>query len=124
MKGLLLVAHGSRKREARNEILALTQRVAEALRDAYDVVDCAFLQWAEPLVADQLQAFTDQGVTDIVVMPYLLATGAHVATDIPETIETFKRLHPAATVRLLPHIGLADGMTTLICRTGMSGVTP
>ena len=120
MNALLLLAHGSRRSESRDEVLGLTERVAEALEDAYDTVNCAFLQWAEPLLHDQLQAYLDRGVTDIVIMPYLLAAGAHVLHDIPEAIEAFRLSHPGVRIRLLPHIGLAEGMTALISQHARS----
>ncbi len=114
MRGLLLVAHGSKRTAARDEIEALTLQVKDVLGDAYEAVSFAFLQWAAPSVPDQLKALIVQGATRIVVLPYLLATGSHVASDIPEVLRVCRDAHPDVTITLLPHIGLAAGMPGVI----------
>jgi len=52
LKALLLVAHGSRRRESNEEIAILTQRVRECAGGRFDLVTCAFLELAEPSIPD------------------------------------------------------------------------
>ena len=123
MKALLLVAHGSKRPATRDEIEALTLHVKAELGDAYDAVAFAFLQWAAPSIPDQLGALIANGATRIVVLPYLLATGSHVAADIPEALGACRDQHPEVTITLLPHIGLAAGMTGVIAEHATAGHT-
>lgn len=114
MKAFLLVAHGSRRVESRAEIMALTERLAAALGTAFDIIDCAFLERSAPGILEQLEACGQRGATEIVVLPYLLASGAHVASDIPAVVEAYASGHPDVAVRVLQHIGQAEGMVALV----------
>lgn len=114
MRALVLVAHGSRREATRDEIRALTLRVAQTLGDAYTDVSCAFLELVTPSIPVQLETLVGRGATEIVVLPYLLATGSHVASDIPASVHAFATAHPAVKVTLLPHIGQAAGMADMI----------
>ena len=114
MKGLLLVAHGSRKKESAEEISRLTQKLRNLTHGEFDVVDHAFIQFATPSYEEKMREFVDKGIKDIVVLPYFLATGSHVAKDIPGIISDIREKYPHVTIRMLPHIGSASGMAALL----------
>ena len=116
MKSLLLIAHGSKKADAKDEILSLTGKLRERLQGNYDMVSCAFLERVTPTVPEKIQEFIDNGAVDILIVPYLLATGTHVAADIPNMVTEFKKLYPDITIRILPHIGTSKEMPFLIQR--------
>jgi len=116
MKGFLLIAHGSKKTESKEEIIRLTQTLREMLEGQYDLVSAAFLQQASPSAPEKMQEFIDRGITEILIVPYLLATGQHVARDIPQMVEETRNRHPELAIRITPHIGAATGMPGLILK--------
>ena len=116
MRAVLLIAHGSRKAEATDEIFELTRKLSTILADHYDEVSCAFLERATPHAPEKIQEMLNSGITDLTIIPYLLATGRHVAVDIPGMVSTFKQRYPDITIRVIPHIGTSTEMPGLIQR--------
>ena len=117
MKSLLIVAHGSRRAASNDEVRALSERVARQAGDAYQRVECAFLELAEPSIPDGIQAMIDAGAADITVMPYFLSAGRHVAEDIPAEVAKVS-LPEGVSVRIAPYLGLADAMAELLIQQG------
>lgn len=105
MSSLLIIAHGSRRAASNDEVRALAEVVRAQPNQAYDHVETAFLELAEPSIPDGLKALAARGATEIVAFPYFLAAGTHVAQDIPEAIAEFTAAQPAVKVRLTPHLG-------------------
>lgn len=105
MPSLLIIAHGSRRAASNDEVRVLSEVVRAQPGQAYDHVETAFLELAEPSIPDGLSALAARGATEIVAFPYFLAAGTHVAQDIPEAIAAFAVTHPAVKVRLTPHLG-------------------
>lgn len=114
MKALLLVAHGSRRPAANEEVRRLAAAVRRRAADRFAVVKVAFLEFAEPSVAEGIEACVAQGASVVTVVPYLLAAGSHVARDIPRAVAARQKAHPETTILVAPHIGLAEGMADLI----------
>lgn len=113
MNALLLIAHGSRRAESNDEIRDLTARIrCDAARFA--LVEHAFLEMAEPSISATGSALVAAGATDITVLPYFLAAGNHIHTDIPAEISALQTRHPAARFTLAAHLGAATGMAELI----------
>ena len=77
---LLLIAHGSRRAEANADL----EFVAAALRErgCYRVVYVSYLELAEPNIADGGALCADAGATDVILLPYFLSPGIHVAEDL------------------------------------------
>ena len=105
MPSLLIIAHGSRRAASNDEVRQLADQLRAHAGRAYEQVEAAFLELAEPSIPAGLAALAAQGATEIVAFPYFLAAGTHVAQDIPEAIAEFTAAHPAVKVRLTPHLG-------------------
>lgn len=116
MKALLVVAHGSRRKESNEEIAALTARVAERAGEEYDIVECAFLELAEPLIPDGIGACLEKGATSVNVLPYFLARGTHVVDDIPEQVAIAQSAHPDAKIRITPYLGTVDDLPDVLLK--------
>ena len=105
MPSLLIIAHGSRRAASNDEVRHLADQVRAQAGNAYDDVETAFLELAEPSIPEGLAALGARGATEIVAFPYFLAVGTHVAQDIPGAIAEFSAAHPAVKVRMTPHLG-------------------
>ena len=114
MKVLLVVAHGSRRVESNDEVRDLTGRLGAQTNGAYDLVQCAFLELAEPSIPDGLRAAIRSGAQQVVVVPYFLSAGRHVVTDIPAEIDVVRKEYPDIEIVLAPYVGAAAGLTELI----------
>ena len=115
MKALLLIAHGSRNPLSTFEITELTGRIRGDNPD-YELIVPAFLELAHPDIESGFSSLVAQGAKHIDVLPYFLAQGNHVITDIPEVLDRLKITFPDIQVNMLPHIGQAADMVSLINR--------
>jgi len=114
MKALLVVAHGSRRAESNDEVRELTGRLSAQANGAYDQVQCAFLELAEPSIPDGLRIAIRAGAGQVTVLPYFLSAGRHVVTDIPAELEVVRKEFPDVDIVLAPYLGAADGLTELL----------
>ncbi len=114
MTSLLIIAHGSRRAASNDEVRQLASQVRAQSGHAYDHIEAAFLELAEPSIAEGLAVLAERGATDIVAFPYFLAAGTHVAQDIPEAISEFSATHPGVKVRLTPHLGASEALAGAI----------
>ena len=114
MKALLIVAHGSRKAAANEEIRTLAERVAAIAAERFDTVRCAFLQLTEPLIPDVIDALVAEGAEEIVAFPFFIAAGSHVHADIPAAILAARDAHPGVIFRITPHLGGCAGIERFI----------
>lgn len=105
MKGLLLVAHGSRRKESNEEIIKLTAQIEQIADNEFDIVSGAFLQYASPDISEQIESYVKKGVTEIKIFPYFIAAGNHVVVDIPEIIGDFRKKYPQIRIELTKHLG-------------------
>jgi len=118
---LLIVAHGSRRRESNEEVKHLARRVAELRGAAFDHVEAAFLELADPDIATGLARCVEAGALEIVIFPYFLAAGLHVAEDLPTQAARFSETHPEVSIYLAPHLGQAHTLPSLILATAAAG---
>ena len=114
MNALLLVAHGSRRQASNKEVEALTSNMAQQTGDEFKIVECAFLELAEPSIADGVSACVAKGAESVTVLPYFLSAGRHVATDIPEELEKAKQVHPSLEIKIAPYLGSAKEISSIL----------
>lgn len=105
MKNLVLVAHGSRRQASNDEVRQLTEALRAAVGDEYQTVACAFLELAEPSIPDGIEATIDSNTREVVVLPYFLSAGRHVAEDIPGEVDKVRRRYPRVTIRIADYLG-------------------
>ena len=114
MKSLLIVAHGSRRDASNDEVRILATEVAKRLQLPTEQVQVAFLELALPSIETAFDECFQRRVNEVSVLPYFLASGSHVASDVPREIAAAQLKWPDKTIRVLPHIGAADSMVGLI----------
>lgn len=102
-KAVIILGHGSRAEGAGEALvtLAAMMRGAEGRRR----VEHAFLQYAPPALDDAVRRCTDQGASEIVIVPFFVQTGAHVTKDIPARVEELRKRYPAVRFRVTDHVG-------------------
>lgn len=114
MKSLLLVAHGSRREASNDEIRKLTERLRTLSGDRYPMVECAFLELAAPSIPEGIDCCVRQGASEVVILPYFLSAGRHVAADIPEEVEGKVQQYPDVEIRIAPYLGSSQQIPELL----------
>jgi sirohydrochlorin cobaltochelatase len=100
--------------ETNEEISRLTDKIREGVGARYDRVSYAFLEFANPSFEEGLESWLRAGAREIVILPYLLAVGRHLKTDIPEFIKIKEGEHPEVKFSVAPYAGSAEGMPELL----------
>jgi len=116
MKGILFVAHGSRRKESNLEFETMVTHLQEILHDSYAKVEAAYLEFATPGVDESIHAMIHKGITSIQIYPFFLNSGKHVHHDIPEIIKEAKKNYPQIDFILLSHFGNSDHIISVITR--------
>src|SRR5262245_51021116 len=100
---LLLIAHGSRRKEANDDLEHLADEIRR--RGTFIHVQAAYLELAEPNITAGAEKCVDAGAEEVILLPYFLSQGVHVTEDLTaaraELAERFRHV----AFRLAPPIG-------------------
>lgn len=108
---VLLIAHGSREEIANQEVREMAIRMETRL-EGVPVVAC-FLDCASPDIPGGFREAVELGASEIIAVPFFLATGAHVGQDIPQILEDCSREHSGITVRITAAVGPDPGLDNI-----------
>ena len=112
---VVLVAHGSRRAASNDEVRQLSECLQRQSGERYRCVRAAFLELAEPSIPDGIRQCIDEGAKKVLVVPYFLSAGRHVAEDIPA--EVAKVESAEAEVKIVPYLGAMPGIVDLLLQT-------
>ncbi|TCV84900.1 MULTISPECIES: sirohydrochlorin chelatase [Methylomonas] len=118
---LLVVAHGSRREDSNLEIHQLIEQL-RLTTTRFAAIDCAFLEIAEPNIAQGLRQQIAQGARQIVVMPYFLSAGRHVSIDIPEQVQNIRDAHPQIDIHIAGHLGVAEKIRRIVIEQALLAI--
>jgi sirohydrochlorin ferrochelatase len=108
--GIVIVDHGSRRREANRQHEEFVSAWRE--RGVHAIVEPAHMELAEPSIATAFDACVRAGATTVVIAPYFLWPGSHWEVDIPALAAEASAAHPGVrylvAAPLGPHPALGD----------------
>lgn len=115
MENIILIGHGSPKREA-NNIELIGNLLHSALHPACNsnCVKAAYLQFAEPGITAAIQECVDSGATRIIISPYFLSSGLHVTKDIPGIISEARQMFPEIEFIYTEPLGIHEKMVHVL----------
>ncbi len=113
-RALVIVAHGSRRTASNEEIRDLAASLDANPRNDFASVVTAFLELAEPTIPDGIENCIQSGASEVIVFPYFLSAGRHVAQDIPAEVKIKQQQYPSVKITLASHLGIAKGIPELI----------
>lgn len=99
---IVLIAHGSRMKEANLEVYRIAERLQERLQR--EVIPC-FLELGEPGIPEGMDLALKKSPREIFVLPYFLTEGRHTSEDIPKILAEKARAYPETPIRVLDHVG-------------------
>ena len=100
---VLLVGHGSRKREGNAEIEAFAE-LWRVRHPDWRILVC-FIEYADVLLADGLERAA-QGARRVVVVPFILNAAGHVKMELPAAVEAARERHPDVEFVVTRHLGM------------------
>lgn len=122
MKGVLIVDHGSKKDEA-NDMLICMSNLLQTMAGPEVVVRHAHMELADPDIAKGFAACVRAGANDVIVFPYMLSPGRHSTNDIPRMVAEAAREFPHVTFSVTPAFGVHEKLAELILdRAGLEAV--
>ncbi len=113
MEKILLVLHGSPKRDANtwDQFLGL---LAGTFKRPIEDFALAFLQFGKPDVKTALENLITMGAKRIIVHPLFLSAGLHVTKDIPEILEEVKRKNPSVEILYTKPLGMHEKLAEIV----------
>jgi len=113
MKGILIVDHGSQKREA-NDMLRCMANLIQTMAGSDVVVRYAHMELADPDIAAGFSSCVQGGATDLTVFPYMLSPGRHSTSDIPRMVADVARAFPHVSFSVTPAFGLHEKLAEVV----------
>lgn len=110
MDAIVLFAHGARDPEWPKPVRAVAQLLRLQFPDK--LVEVAFLEFIHPTLPEAIQKmFSDKaGIDSVTIVPFFIAQGSHLRTELPEIVDKLRADHPEKQFMLLPPIGESTEM--------------
>jgi sirohydrochlorin ferrochelatase len=100
-KAIILLGHGSNAESGNRPLIEMAGMV-EAISG--ERVMPAFLQLADPSLAEVIDDAAQKGANRIVVVPFFLYSGNHVTRDIPDELELLRERHQDVEIVMARHL--------------------
>lgn len=120
LKALLIMAHGSPRPEANEDI----RKVADQIRmqNSHPIVVVGYLDCNQPDIATAIDDCVSAGATVIEAVPYFLHSGRHLLLDVPAILKEGSLRYPAVTILMGRYVGqqpqIAEVLMTRVRATG------
>ena len=108
------MAHGSQRKQSNDEVIVLADILRNNCSQQYNIVNAAFLEFAEVLIPDGIKKCVNEGASSIIVLPYFLNSGSHVVKDIPDIVNETIGQYPEIKISIAPHLGASSLMIDLL----------
>ncbi|MBI3150174.1 MAG: CbiX/SirB N-terminal domain-containing protein [Betaproteobacteria bacterium] len=102
-QGILLFAHGARDPAWATPFQALAQELRDQVGPV--PVELAFLERMAPDFPTTVASLSSAGCTEILVCLLFLASGRHLAEDLPALLKGAKAAHPEVAIRVTEALG-------------------
>ncbi len=111
MKGIIVVGHGSRSKDARDAFYKIVEQLKESM--GTDVEAC-FMEISEPFIPEAIEKLYSKGIREIKVLPYFLFSGIHIKEDIPEILLSEKNKHSDLKIYMAQPIGYHEALIDIL----------
>lgn len=100
---LVLFAHGARDPQWAEPFKRI--QAAVRARRSGAVVELAFLELMQPVLADAIKKLVADGHKRITVAPLFMAQGGHLRNDLPKLLDSIRAAHAGVEISVLPAVG-------------------
>ena len=119
---VLLIAHGSRRTAANDDLVQLAQLVTQ--RGQFPIVEVSYLELTPPTIAEGGRICVARGARRVLMLPYFLSAGVHVVNDLEAQRRDLACEFPDVDFRLCPHLGLHPLMAEIVLERLSEGNPP
>jgi len=112
MKGVLLIAHGSRATETEAAFEAIQSMVKAKLPGK--AIEIAFMGNSERTVEKGICSLAEKGIAEIKVVPYFLFMGIHMKEDIPGLVAKYAEKYPQIAITMGGHLGIDERLADIL----------
>ena len=112
MKGVLIVGHGSRRRETEMILESVVEMAKKELEEI--PMEIAYMEFGTQDIPTALDTLLSKGVDDIAVVPYFLYDGMHIKKDIPEELEKYRLTHPGIKISMGKPLGADERLAAIL----------
>jgi sirohydrochlorin ferrochelatase len=109
---VLLIAHGSRRSAANEDLVLLADEIRHTGR--YRIIEVSYLELAEPTIDQAGRRCVAAGATEVLMMPYFLSAGMHVVEDLQKHRRQLAEEFPSTQFQLCPPLGLHPLMAEIV----------
>jgi sirohydrochlorin cobaltochelatase len=100
---IVLFAHGAREPQWSEPFKRI--QAAICARRPGAVVELAFLELMQPVLADAIAKLVADGHRNITIAPLFMAQGGHLREDLPKLLDSIRAQHAGVTFFVLPAVG-------------------
>ncbi len=111
MKGVLVLAHGSKMAETHLIIEKVAQMLQEKLGDT--PMELAYMQFSEDNLEKAVKKLADKGVTHIRAVPYFLFSGMHIK-NIHDEMDRVLEAFPNISASISDSLGADDRLAEIL----------
>lgn len=112
MKGILVVAHGSRAQETESTLEIVLSMVKAKIPET--VIEYAFMEFSDRTVAKGVSALAAKGVAEIKIVPYFLFMGIHMKEDIPNMATECAANFPGIKITMGEPLGVDERLADVL----------
>lgn len=114
-KSLLIIAHGSPRKEANDEIVKLAGQIQKKIKKI--TIQYAFLDCASPNISQGIDLLVQKRSKKITVLPFFLVSGKHTQIDIPKILKEKRKQYKGITIHLKKPLGQLPEMIDWIIKS-------
>ncbi len=100
---LVLFAHGARDPQWAEPFKRIQAAIRARRKGA--VVELAFLELMQPVLADTITKLVTDGHRHITIAPLFMAQGGHLRNDLPKLLDSIRAAHAGVEFTVLPAVG-------------------
>lgn len=115
-KGLLIIAHGSKKKSSNDEFFSLVEKIKKENLDSYKIIKAAFLELCLPNIEESIEELVKNKISKIYFYPYFLNAGKHVSVDIPNIISELEEKYSDIEFEVFPHFGSSENVKDVVIK--------
>jgi sirohydrochlorin cobaltochelatase len=114
MRAVIIVGHGSLRRDSGAAMIRLAARAREA--GLAPLVAAGFLNYSRPTLAEALARCAAQGAGEVVVAPYLLVPGYFARVALPRALAALRPRFPALSLAPADCLGDHPALAELVLK--------
>ena len=112
MKGVLILAHGSRVKATKDTINEVVDMVREKMGDMPIVI--SYMEFCEENIEHGIKTLVEAGVDHIKVVPYFLFEGIHIREDIPNELAEIMKDYDGVTLEMGHTLGADERLADIL----------